>query len=207
MQMNDYEKLAWSIATALLSEMTWDGVGAPTATEPASARHTPVPRVPAVDNPSMHDVSALAANVQRVEQAVQLPLPQRVTGAPPEAQSRSVAGTVGSTLLKATGAGPLVRGLIGLFSSDSNDESAATIFPTYSAPPSVAVEAGLDGSRQFTGISYSGSGLPRAAAPVVQVNVQAMDSRSFLDHSNEIARAVKEAMLNSHGLNDVVMEL
>ncbi len=45
-------------------------------------------------------------------------------------------------------------------------------------------------------------------APVnVNVQVQAMDSRSFLDHSQEIARAVREAMLNSHALNDVVSEL
>jgi hypothetical protein len=34
-----------------------------------------------------------------------------------------------------------------------------------------------------------------------------MDSRSFLEHSDEIARAVREAMLNSHALNDVVSEL
>jgi hypothetical protein len=38
------------------------------------------------------------------------------------------------------------------------------------------------------------------------VQVQAMDSRSFLDHSDEIARAVREAMLNAHALNDVVNE-
>jgi len=41
----------------------------------------------------------------------------------------------------------------------------------------------------------------------VTVQVQAMDSRSFLDHSAEIARAVREAMLNMHSLNDVVSEL
>jgi hypothetical protein len=34
-----------------------------------------------------------------------------------------------------------------------------------------------------------------------------MDSQSFLDHSQEIARAVREAMLNTSSLNDVVSEL
>jgi hypothetical protein len=34
-----------------------------------------------------------------------------------------------------------------------------------------------------------------------------MDSRSFLDHSDDIARAVRDAMLNMHALNDVVSEL
>jgi hypothetical protein len=34
-----------------------------------------------------------------------------------------------------------------------------------------------------------------------------MDSRSFADHSDEIARAVREAMLRSHSLNDVIAEI
>ena len=34
-----------------------------------------------------------------------------------------------------------------------------------------------------------------------------MDSQSFLDHSYEIAQAVRQAMLNSHALNDVVNDL
>ena len=44
-------------------------------------------------------------------------------------------------------------------------------------------------------------------APAVTVQVQAIDSRSFLDHSDEIARAVREAILNSHALGSVVSEL
>jgi hypothetical protein len=43
--------------------------------------------------------------------------------------------------------------------------------------------------------------------PLININVQAMDSRSFLDHSSEIAQAVREAMLNMHALNDVVSDL
>ena len=39
------------------------------------------------------------------------------------------------------------------------------------------------------------------------VNVQAIDSRSFLDYSDAIAAAVKKAMLDSNSLNDVVSEL
>jgi hypothetical protein len=45
------------------------------------------------------------------------------------------------------------------------------------------------------------------AATQITVQVQAMDSRSFLDHSEEIAQAVRQAMLNSHGINDVITEL
>jgi hypothetical protein len=41
----------------------------------------------------------------------------------------------------------------------------------------------------------------------IQVNVQAMDAQSFLDHSSEIAQAVRQAMLNLNSLNDVVNDL
>lgn len=41
----------------------------------------------------------------------------------------------------------------------------------------------------------------------ITVNVQAMDSRSFLDRSQDIAQAVREAMLNMHSINDVVNDL
>jgi hypothetical protein len=39
------------------------------------------------------------------------------------------------------------------------------------------------------------------------VNVQAMDSQSFLDHSSDIAQAVRNAMLNMSSINDLVSEL
>lgn len=48
---------------------------------------------------------------------------------------------------------------------------------------------------------------PSGAGPTITVNVQAMDSQSFLDRREDIARAVREAMLQSHSLNDIVSEL
>jgi 2C-methyl-D-erythritol 2,4-cyclodiphosphate synthase len=44
-------------------------------------------------------------------------------------------------------------------------------------------------------------------APSITVQVNAMDSRSFLDHSDDIAHAVREAILSAHTLTDVVSEL
>jgi hypothetical protein len=52
-------------------------------------------------------------------------------------------------------------------------------------------------------VSRGQSGMIR---PIV-VQVQAMDSRSFLDHRDEIARAVRQAMLETNALGDVVREL
>jgi hypothetical protein len=39
------------------------------------------------------------------------------------------------------------------------------------------------------------------------VNVSAMDSRSFMDRSTDIASAVREAMLNNHPINGVISDL
>ena len=46
-----------------------------------------------------------------------------------------------------------------------------------------------------------------AAQPQVTVNVNAMDTQSFLDRSEDIASAVRDAMLHMHPLNDVIGEL
>jgi len=47
----------------------------------------------------------------------------------------------------------------------------------------------------------------RSALPQITVNVQAMDARSFLDRSGDIAAAVRNAMLNLNSINDVVNDL
>jgi hypothetical protein len=41
----------------------------------------------------------------------------------------------------------------------------------------------------------------------ILVQVHAMDSQSFMDHSQEIAQAVRQAMLNMHSVNDVMSDL
>jgi predicted nucleotide-binding protein len=68
----------------------------------------------------------------------------------------------------------------------------------------------------LSGVDYNQSGDPRAIngsasssqpSPQITIQVQAMDSRSFIDHSQDIAKAVREAMLNMHSLNDVISDL
>ena len=56
------------------------------------------------------------------------------------------------------------------------------------------------------GLTQNSPSLNRPTTQVT-VNVQAMDSRSFLDRSHDIAQAVREAMLNMHSINDVVNDL
>jgi hypothetical protein len=121
----------------------------------------------------------------------------------------TVARTVGTTL----GISPIITGLTKLFGLFNKPEPLPELTPLV-MPKSLRLEAGLEAkSQDFVPISYSAEGKVRSAEPMrapsatIQIQVNAMDSKSFMDHSDDIARAVKEAMLHSHSLNDVVNEL
>jgi len=43
--------------------------------------------------------------------------------------------------------------------------------------------------------------------PQVTLHIQAMDTQSILNRSADIAQAVRQAMLQSHPINDVVADL
>jgi len=71
----------------------------------------------------------------------------------------------------------------------------------------IATPGGVPSGPGGAGSSGASGGVPSGPAPQITVNVQAMDSQSFLDHSSEIAQAVRDAMLNSNSINDVVNNL
>ena len=129
----------------------------------------------------------------------------------------SAAGNVAKTAAKTLGGAlsvvPLVSALVGVFKRDKPEPPP---LQTYTLPPSIQFQGAwpAGGSQGIVGVDYGQDGLPRAVtpgtqnhAPSVTVQVQAMDSRSFMDHSDEIARAVREALLNAHSLGDVMSEL
>jgi len=103
---------------------------------------------------------------------------------------------------------PIVSGLMSLFGGGSS--TPQQVFTPYIAPPSVqlattvnsAVPAALPSPTGQTG----GQG-NIASGPQVQIQVNAIDAQSFLDHSDEIADAVRQALLNSHSLGDVIADL
>ena len=127
---------------------------------------------------------------------------------------------------------PMVTGLLGLFGG-GDDEGPAPL--TKFAMPERFRLAGANTAGGVVDADYNQMGRPRsyrgavagvtspgpgmatdsggggqaATQPGAQitVNVQAMDSRSFLDHSSEIAQAVRAAMLNLSSINDVVSDL
>jgi hypothetical protein len=145
------------------------------------------------------------------------------------------AESIVSTVLESgLGMVPLVVGLLGLFGGGGTP--APTTLEKYAMPERQYFE-GADAGSDVSNADYDQMGMPRAysaapaatstetggtaspggtssgsaaggaAAPQITVNVQAMDSQSFLDHSNEIAQAVRAAMLNSNSINDVVNNL
>jgi hypothetical protein len=133
-------------------------------------------------------------------------------------------GGIASALLRnALGLAPLARMVLGLFGGGGDKEEPPPLVK-YALPPQLHFEAAQAPGAGLQRVDYDQHGLPRsygggqaapraetapqgAAGPQVTIQVQAMDSRSFLDHKEEIARAVREAMLNTHSLNDVVSDL
>lgn len=126
----------------------------------------------------------------------------------------SVARASGSALGGGLAVSPLISGIAKLFGIGQEHQKLPSLNP-FALPTAVSLDGGLtqSGASPLAGISYGQSGLPRTIAPApsagttISVNVQTIDSRSFLDHSDDIARAVREAMLNSHPLNDVIAEI
>jgi hypothetical protein len=129
----------------------------------------------------------------------------------------SEALSIATTVLESgLGIIPLVTGLIGLFSDGDSTPAPLT---KYAMPSKIGFE-GADTGTGTSDMDYDQMGTPRpynaapaasspASSPASQitVNVQAMDSRSFLDHSSDIAQAVRDAMLNLSSINDVVSNL
>lgn len=125
----------------------------------------------------------------------------------------SVGSTVGGLASSLLGGGlslsPIISGLISLFGG--NDTPGITTQLPFRLPSPVQYDAGLSASApgQAVPVSYGAGGQARtqAASPQVTVQVNTMDSRSFLDHSDEIANAVRQALLNSNALSDVISDL
>ncbi|MBZ5590641.1 MAG: hypothetical protein LAP39_00280 [Acidobacteriia bacterium] len=109
------------------------------------------------------------------------------------------------------GLSPILSGLLDLFGGGGS--STPPPLTSYIPPPSLTFQAANVPGTASPGADYGQSGNPRILSnpsqptSQVTVNIQAMDSRSFLDHSQDIAQAVRDAVLNMHSLNDVIGDL
>jgi len=122
----------------------------------------------------------------------------------------SVLGSIGNFLGGGLGLSPLVSGLVDLFRGGDSSSPPPALVP-YLKPAPIRLDAGVAeaGGNSPAAIDFAQGRSPRSiAAPAqITVQVQAMDSRSFLDHSQDIARAVRQAMLETTVLNDVIREV
>ncbi len=177
-------------------------------------------------------IESLSANTEALGQTS-----QAHGGGATKALETAVGGAFGGGLLGGgvfgTGLELLFDGIKGLF---GGGPATPTPLTSYSPPPSrnfeLATADGIIGQAVYNSASQprevdtsdlalsamtrtagrgvpngSGGASPSSAATHITVQVNAMDSRSFLDHSSDIASAVREAMLNMHSINDVVGDL
>jgi hypothetical protein len=92
-------------------------------------------------------------------------------------------------------------GLPRLYDSSETDATSGATSSTSGANTATTPTASPAGSNSAT-TGGAGSGMPQ-----ISVNVQAMDAQSFMSYSGDIAKAVRDAMLNLSSINDVVTEL
>lgn len=113
------------------------------------------------------------------------------------------------------GLSPIVSGLMKLFGGGS-EPAPPPALPVFRLPSAVSIEGGItgQGSSAILPVSSSQSGLPRIDGGArrstnanINVTINALDARGVLERSDDIARAVREAMLHSHALNDVIGDM
>ncbi|MEO8129855.1 MAG: hypothetical protein ABJF23_21165 [Bryobacteraceae bacterium] len=159
------------------------------------------------------DLGRLAAQVTQLRRSITPEVAPVAVRTRSSAASNSAGSTGSSGIVKiisqvlgGSGLGSIVSGIAGLFAGGPPD--APDPLYRFSLPQAVSVEAGVTRSGQFVPVNYSQGGQARPnEAPQAPPQPMTVDTRWFLDHSEDIASAVKEAMLHSHSINDVVVDL
>ena len=162
----------------------------------------------------LRDVSqSTSSNVARLGQVVSIAAPSSATSSVGKEVLNAfnpVNSAKGSNILTSLFLGPIWKGLFSLFNRDSEDKPTA--LTRFAAPPEVrtdlAATLGPDGRVSSTrsdafGLSQSA---PAPQAPI-QISIQALDARPILDRSDDIAAALKQAMLSNHEINDNLNEI
>jgi hypothetical protein len=142
-------------------------------------------------NASQTQTDAVTLNTQAVQQNT-------------ASQSGSGGGS-GTSAGSVLGLSPLLKGLVGLFTGGSSPTPVT--LTKYVPPPSIDLEGTLTGGQAAAPSQAAAGSGPSASGQQITIQVQTMDSQSFLDHSDLIAQAVRQAMLNMNSVNDVVNDL
>ncbi len=135
----------------------------------------------------------------------------------------SLVAALGAGFARKSGVGNLFKGgfglvplglkIAGLF---RGKKEGARAFSSFELPPSLSLEVANTDSvlNGFPRVARGQSGQvrlveerPTPTQPQVVVNISAMDTQSFLDRSQDIAGALRDAMLHMHPVNDVISEV
>jgi hypothetical protein len=162
----------------------------------------------------LRDVSqSTSSNVARLGQVVSIAAPSSATSSVGKEVLNAfnpANSAKGSNILTSLFLGPIWKGIFSLFNRDSEDQPTA--LTRFAAPPELrsdlAATLGPDG--RVSSIRSDAFGLsqsnPAPQAPI-QISIQALDARSILDRSDDIAAALKQAMLSNHEINDNLNEI
>ncbi len=107
--------------------------------------------------------------------------------------------------------GPVWKGLFSLFAGGGGEQEALPL-TKFSFPDQTRTDlaASLRNGGQASSLRTDAFGLSQAAPvvqPSIQISIQALDARSILDRSEDIAAALKQAMLSNHEINDNLNEI
>ena len=121
-----------------------------------------------------------------------------------------IGGTSATNILTSLFLGPLWKGVFSLFGHGADEP--APVLTKYPFPEETRtdVSAGLRINGDNSAASYDGLGLSRhapASPTSINVSINALDARSILDRSDDIAAALKQAMLSNHEINDSLSEI
>lgn len=138
------------------------------------------------------------------------PTPAITAGRRPAENNRGFwYSATGKVVASAVPFGGWISAIASLFGGREREGPAPLV--RFAKPAPVRVEAGLIASEDRVRAVTRGQGHHARAVPEgatnVTVQVHTMDSRSFMEHSREIADAVRLAMLSGHEVNDAVREL
>jgi hypothetical protein len=176
--------------------------GRPGGGDPATANQGLIDALGQATQVTNAQTQATAANTDA------LALGSQTQGSSAGKQVSDVLSTASQFLGGGLSAMPLISLISSLFGGGQSQQPAQ--FSAFALPPSLS----LASTSNNQDVGWGDNGLPRSegssgasSAPQITVQVQAMDSQSFLDHSDDIAQAVRQAMLNMNSINDIVTNL
>jgi hypothetical protein len=180
-----------------------------------------------LSEPSVINMSAEAGGRLNSEPTTVAVEPYGSSGSGGSSGGSSILSLVSSALGGGLGVIPLVSGLMGLFGGGSSEPPPLEKY----VQPNQLDFTGADTPGGIEDADYNQYGMPRlysdatttstsqsgslttagatgsGAGSPINVTIQALDSQSFLDRSNDIAQAVRQAMLSSSSINDVINDL